>query len=151
MYDIILVPLDGSKRAETIIKHVNELARKFNSKLILLTAVEPDISHSSEQMASASMGNFTPLEKETNKEKTYLINLQKELIPNDIQVETKVIAGLPAKAIQETAKKENVDLIALASHGHGGLASVIYGSVATDVLNHAEQPLLLIRSRDRKK
>ena len=147
MYDTILVPLDGSKRAETIINHVAELAQKFNSKLILLTAVEFRLVQGSEEMAAASMGNFTSTEEETKNAETYLAHLQKELIQNDIQVETRVITGLPVAVIKETAEQENVDLIAIASHGRGGLARVFYGSVASAILNHVDRPLLLIRSR----
>ena len=145
MYDIILVPLDGSKCAETIINHVTELAQKFNSKLILLTAIDPKLSQSSEKMAAASMGNSNPLEEETENAKDYLANLQKELIQNDIQVETMVITGLPEKVIKEVAEQEKADIIAIANHGHGALARVIFGSVATAVLNQVDKPLLFIR------
>jgi nucleotide-binding universal stress UspA family protein len=63
MYDTILVPLDGSKRAETIINHVTELAQKFNSKLILLTVIESRLFQGSEEMAAASMGASPEEEK----------------------------------------------------------------------------------------
>ena len=148
MYDTILVPLDGSKRAETIINHITELAQKFNSKLILLTAIESRLFQGSEEMAVASMGASS--EEETKNAETYLAHLQKELIQNDIQVETRVIMGLPAVVIKETAEQENADLIAIASHGRGGLARVFYGSVATAILNQVDRPLLLIRSRNIK-
>lgn len=148
MFDTILVPLDGSKRAETIIKHITELAQKFNSKLILLTAVGAHFFQGSEEMAAATMGNFASLESEAGKAKTYLALLQEELVRKNIQVETRVVTGLPVAAIVETAERENADLIALASHGHGGLASVFYGSVAAAILNQVDRPLLLIRSRD---
>lgn len=147
MYDTILVPLDGSKRGESIIKHITELARKFNSKLILLTVVESKLLQGGEEMAAASMGNSTQSEEKVNKAKTYLAHLQDELVQKDIQVETRVVEGLPVAVIKETAKQVNADLIALASHGHGGLARVFYGSVATDILNHVDRPLFIIRSR----
>ena len=148
MYDTILVPLDGSKRAETIINHVAELAQKFNSKLILLTVIESRLFQGSEEMAAASMG-ASP-EEETKNAETYLAHLKKELIQNDIQVETRVITGLPVAVIKETAEQENADLIAIASHGRGGLARVFYGSVAAAILNQVDRPLLLIRSRNIK-
>ena len=150
MYDTILVPLDGSKRAETIINHVTGLAKKFKSKLILLTAIESDLFPDSGEMAASSMGDFTLLEKETKNAETYLAHLQKELMQNDIQVETRVITGLPVKVIQETAEQENADLIAIASHGRGGVARVFYGSVAATILNQVDRALLLIRSRNIK-
>ena len=150
MYDTILVPLDGSKRAETIIAHVAELAKKINSKLILLTVIELRLFQDSGTMASASMGNFPSPEEETKSAEAYLAHLQKELIQNDIQVETRVITGLPVAVIKKTAEQEDADLIAIASHGRGGLARVFYGSVAAAILHQVDRPLLLIRSRNIK-
>ena len=53
-------------------------------------------------------------------------------------------------AIERTihvAEKESADLIAMTSHGGGGLTRVFYGSVAAGVLNRVDRPLLVIRSR----
>jgi len=147
MYKTILVPLDGSKRAETIIEHVTELARKFNSKLILLTAVESKLFQDNVEMAGASMGDYSTTEEEIANAEAYLARLQQELTRKDIQAETRVIRGLPVPVIKETAKHEKADLIAIASHGRGGLARVFYGSVAGEILNQADRPLLLIRSQ----
>jgi nucleotide-binding universal stress UspA family protein len=58
--------------------------------------------------------------------------------------------GPVVKVILDTALKENVDLIAMASHGRSGLGRVFYGSVAAGVVQHIDRPLLLIRSRDRQ-
>ncbi len=149
MYDTILVPLDGSKRSEIIINHITKLAQNFNSKLILLTAVEPRLLQGSEDVVVPRRSLSTTRE-ETKKAETYLSNLQKELSQNDIQVETRVIAGSPAAVIKETAEQENADLIAIASHGRGGLARVFYGSVAAAILNQVDRPLLLVRSRNIK-
>ncbi len=41
MYKSILTPLDGSKRAESILKHVEELARRFDAKVVFLQVIEP--------------------------------------------------------------------------------------------------------------
>ena len=148
MYDTILVPLDGSKRAETIIKHITKLAQTLNSKLILLTVVEPSYFKGSEEMVIAE--SFTAPEKETKKAETYLAKLQKKLVKNDIQVETKVITGSPVTMIKEIAEQENADLVTIASHGHGGLTRVFYGSVAAAVMNQVDRPLLIVRSRNVK-
>ena len=150
MYDIILVPLDGSKRAETIINHVAELAQKFNSKLVLLTVIEPKLLRENVGMAAASMGNFRSPDEETKNAEAYLAHMQQELIQNHIQTETRIIPGLPVAVIKETAEQENADLIAIASHGRGGLARVFYGGVAAAILSQVDRPLLLIRSQDIK-
>ena len=48
--------------------------------------------------------------------------------------------------ILNVAEREQVDLIAMASHGRTGLARVFYGSVAAGILQQVDRPLLLIRS-----
>jgi nucleotide-binding universal stress UspA family protein len=59
-----------------------------------------------------------------------------------------VVANGPAvEIIIRVAEKENADIIAMASHGGGGLTRVFYGSVAAGVLNRVNRPLLIVRSR----
>jgi len=54
-------------------------------------------------------------------------------------------AGAPAEVIADAAKKGNYDLLVLGSHGHGTLANLVMGSVATKVLANCGTPALLIR------
>jgi nucleotide-binding universal stress UspA family protein len=53
--------------------------------------------------------------------------------------------GHPAEAIANKATREGFDLVVMGSHGHGALANVVLGSVATKVLAHCKVPVLLIR------
>ena len=53
--------------------------------------------------------------------------------------------GSPAATIARIAREQAADLIAMASHGRGGLARVVLGSVATGTLHRANVPLLLVR------
>jgi len=62
-------------------------------------------------------------------------------------VQTLIGHGPVTKAIIDTAEKENVGLVAMASHGHGALLRAFYGGVAAGVLQRIDRPLLLIRSR----
>ena len=59
-----------------------------------------------------------------------------------------VAYGPAVERIIHIAEKENADLIAMTSHGGGGLTRVFYGSVAAGVLNRVDRPLLVIRSRE---
>jgi nucleotide-binding universal stress UspA family protein len=69
-------------------------------------------------------------------------------LPKKNQSNIRLAAGPPVDAIIETANKDNVDLIAMANHGEGGVSRVFYGSVAAGVLNRVDRPLLVIRSRE---
>jgi len=53
--------------------------------------------------------------------------------------------GHPAEAIADKATREGFDLVVMGSHGHGALANVVLGSVATKVLAKCKVPVLLIR------
>ena len=60
---------------------------------------------------------------------------------------TLVVQGPVVEKIIEAANTEDVDLIAMTSHGWGGLARIFYGSVAAGILNRVDRPLFIVRSR----
>ncbi|MFN8488713.1 MAG: universal stress protein [Caldilineaceae bacterium] len=147
MYNKILVPLDGSKRAEKILPYVEALAQKFGATLILLQVVEP-------LGAEVAPYDIVPIidtevfEGWVKDAKTYLAGLQSGLGQQQIEVKILVESGSIAPTILDVADREQVDLIAMASHGRTGLSRVFYGSVAAAMLNRADRPLLLIRAED---
>ena len=146
MYKIILVPLDGSKRAESILSHVETLARSFKSKVVFFVAIEPVLMLEYNEIIG--MSEF--MEKNDYlKEKTasYLDSLQKKFSKKGIEVQTRIVHGPAVKAIVDAAERENADLVAMASHGRTGLSRTFYGSIAAGVLQRIDRPLLLIRSR----
>jgi nucleotide-binding universal stress UspA family protein len=146
MYSRILVPLDGSKRAEAILPHVLDLARRYDATVVFMRAVEPITVN------VGLYGSYTLLQEEqkqrTEQAESYLSALQEEYRAKGIEIETRVTHISPVEAITETAKHEGADLIAMASHGRTGLPRVFYGSVAAGVLHRIDRPLLLIRSQD---
>ncbi|MEZ4864556.1 MAG: universal stress protein [Caldilineaceae bacterium] len=147
MYQKILVPLDGSKRAERILPYVEELAQKFGSRLVLLQVVEPSMVLASPY----DMGHYydvTQIERLTDEAKAYLAAIKGDLEEKGIKVETIVANGPVVTSILEEAVRKNVDLIAMASHGRTGLARAFYGSVAAGALHQADRPLLLIRAQE---
>jgi len=146
MYKTILVPLDGSKRAESILSHVETLARSFKSKVIFFVAIEPVLMLEYNEIIG--MSEF--MEKNDYlKEKTaeYLDSLQKKFSQKGIEVRTLIGHGPAVKEIVDAAARENADLVAMASHGRTGLSRTFYGSIAAGVLQRIDRPLLLIRSR----
>lgn len=147
MYDTILVPLDGSRRAEAILPHVEGVARTMGAKVLLLTAVEHRIFVDAEGIRSQiDEGDY---ERRTKEAKTYLEDLEARIRAKDIHVESRVEFGPAVESIIKIAEEEHVNLIAIASHGRTGLGRVFYGSIAAGLLQTIDRPLLLIRSRDR--
>ncbi len=147
MYQVILVPLDGSKRAESILKHVEALAACFGAKIVLLQVVEPNVSLITPY---DMVPYYDPKEGERSitEARGYLAAKEGELKTAGIEVKCVVESGPVVGAILDVAERESADLIAMASHGRSGLGSVFYGSVAAGVLHRADRPLLLIRSHD---
>lgn len=160
MYQRILVPLDGSTRAEAILPHVEELVRSFDATIILATVVEAiamptagalmtepgdavwawEEARAFQAAQSVSSGGQQAEE--------YLAGVQRHLLDKGLRADKHVVFGGPvAKTIMQLADTENADLIALASHGHTGLAQVFYGSVAASILHRVDRPLLIVRSR----
>ncbi len=146
MYNTILVPLDGSKRAEAILPHVEELALCTDGQVIFLRVVEPDPVISSPEGSRLALDALR-LEQRTREADEYLAGLKGEFREKGIQARTYVAHGTVVETILDIAEREDTDLIAMASHGRTGLPRVFYGSVAAGVLHRIDRPLLLIRSR----
>ena len=147
MYKTILVPLDGSKRAEVILPHVEELAQRFEAKVIFLGVIEP------ETVIVSAEPVFTQIDDEAIHQrldmvKTYLNGMAGEFREKGITARIHFNQGPVVESIIQAAEKEDADLIAMASHGRTGLSRVFYGSVAAGILHRVDRPLLLIRALD---
>jgi nucleotide-binding universal stress UspA family protein len=145
MYKTILVPLDGSKRAENIVKHVEQLAFCYGSKIIFLQVLKPptraDYAIPHPELYERQ------LDDQLREAKIYLDGLKGEFIEKNIESKSQAVFGSVVKEILRVAEQEKADLIAICSHGRGGLSRLFYGSVAAGVLNRADRPLLVIRAR----
>jgi len=147
MYETILVPLDGSKRAEAILPHVEELARHFGAKVIFLQILEDAMVLGYGEVVDISTYQ-QDRDQRKNEAESYLAGLEGVFEEKKINAQ-KIISsyGSVVQSILDTAEGEGADLIAMASHGRGSLSRVFYGSVAAGVLHRIDRPLLIIRSR----
>lgn len=147
MYERILVPLDGSKRAERILPFVEKLALGFGSEVLFLQVIDISLLY---------VGPFTyysefelgvnEIRRLNQEAEIYLETLDGEFKAKGIHARYLVTEGSIVNTIINVAEKEDVKLIAMASHGRTGLARVFYGSVAAGVLHLIDRPLLIIRS-----
>lgn len=141
MYRKILVPLDGSERAEAILPHVEDLARRYDAQVIFLRVIEPITTM---ELTWAVEPQLT--DEQMKDARSYLSGIKAQFSDKGIRADTLVTFGLVVASILEVSKTENVDLIAMASHGRSGLSRVFYGSVAAGVLHGVDRPLLLVRT-----
>jgi nucleotide-binding universal stress UspA family protein len=145
MFKTILVPLDGSKRAERILPYVEELAFARESKVIFLQVIEP-LPIIVSGYDTAPVYTQEMVENAIDEANTYVTELTGDFRAKGLDASSSVKYGPVVQTILAVAEQEKVDLIALASHGRTGLARVFYGSVAAGGLRRADRPLLLIRA-----
>lgn len=148
MYSKILVPLDGSERAEKILSHVEELAQLSAGEVLLLRVIEcPPVVSGIVAAPFDEEQCRSKFQQWKDEAVSYLATWQKKLLEKGIEARTLLGEGPIVGAILSAAEREGADLIALTSHGRSGLSQVFYGSVAAGVLHRADRPLLLIRSQ----
>jgi nucleotide-binding universal stress UspA family protein len=138
----ILVGLDGSPLAETILDPVRALALRLGAEVVLL-----HVTHVPEMVRAAEPGPTLDeiVARERERAETYLEGAARKVREAGLAVQTAVSAGEAAAEIVRYAERERIDLIALATHGRSGMQRWLYGSVADAVLHTTSTPLLLLR------
>ena len=122
---------------DVVIEHASSLARVVGGRLTLLHVVH---SHSRDESVY--------LEQEAAAIPRRLGGAR--LATAGLQVETRVVPGEPAEAINKVAEELGADLIVMATHGHSELRHVLVGSVTEDVVRNGDVPVLLVRPRGRR-
>lgn len=139
MLDRILVPLDGSTRAEEILSFIRPLLKRQDAELILVRAVEWE--HLSEGAALAAVLGGGRQEAAAN-----INSIAHRLVEEGIRARSILRDGLPAEVILEAARDEHAALIAMTTHGRTGVERWIFGSVAEKILRAADVPVIVVRS-----
>jgi len=149
----ILIPLDGSKLAESVLPHVEALAKQWADgkvEVVLLRVCQPPVV-SSDYPSDMPLSWEEHVELETAKCKLvagpYLAEIEKRLKEAGLKVHQEVPLGKPAEAIIDYALSNRVSLIAMITHGRSGISRWAYGSVAEEVMLGAFTPVLLVKSQ----
>lgn len=138
---LILVALDQSPNARNVLTAARELAEKTQAKLLLFHAVGLPVGLPPDALSVAPEALGALL---AGRARNVLAALASEL-PTGIVARVRVEVGSPWQAICEVAKAEKVDLIAVGSHGYGGVDRLI-GTTAAKVVNHADRSVLVVRA-----
>ncbi len=144
MPDKLLVPLDGSKLAETALPYAEELAIKIGYEVTLINVRSPaeDPYHPALEAYLKSVA-----EKTKNNIQTSLVkNKGKGRKVKTVVVGSGILVGNSAEGILEYADNENMDLIVMATHGRTGISLWALGSVAEKVVRASRHPVLLVRA-----
>jgi nucleotide-binding universal stress UspA family protein len=139
----ILVPLDGSQLGEAALGPAREWATRLGSEIVLVQVI-PFPPYSSFGDSSGYVVALDP-ESDLAAAQTYLSDVAERLRSTVKQVRVRAELGDPSVDIARIAADEKAKLIVMATHGRGGLARLVLGSIATGTLRRANVPLLLVR------
>ena len=137
MMERILVPLDGSPVAEAVLPVAELLAQNWDAELILLRAValKEEFQDQAPEVRMAA----------TSEVIGYLGTLAAGLTKRGVKTRWTLSHDEPLAAITEAVTREQINLIAMATHGRSGLRRLLLGSVAAGVVRLAQIPVLLVR------
>ena len=136
----ILVPYDFTTFGDIAFEKAIEIAKKFDSKLTLLTIIGTDIDTSGMDWVRAQEKHD---EEETSaKDKLNRIKGSQ----NDVDISVKIIHNSSViDGILSFAKNNNIDLIVMGSHGRSGFKKLVLGSAASGVVARANCPVLITK------
>ena len=145
MFKHILIPTDGSPLAELAVDRGPRLAAVFHANITLVTVIEP-----------FHVFSLRPLQVSMTEADYAAAARQRGL---DLLTGGTILAGElgvacervvvedehPYRAIIDVATERHCDLIAMASHGRGGVSALVLGSETQKVLTHSKIPVLVFR------
>jgi len=142
----ILVALDGSPLAEQALEPAVGLARLWNAELMLLRVVRPIPVAIEPPLVMATVYDEQVTAAWRAQAQDYLDDIVERLRARGVRATAVASIGWsPAQTINDLARPEEVRLIALATHGRGGIRRLALGSVADKVIRAAEVPVLVLR------
>ncbi len=141
-FEQILVPYDTSSYANHAFDEALKIAEKFGSKITVLTVLGTkventgisleraiEIQEGHEDVATKILKDLEGLAKEKGVEFSFKVNYEPS----------------PYKGIVNFLNSNSMDLIVMGSHGRSGIKKALLGSVASDVVGHANCPVLIIK------
>ena len=140
MYKRILVAVEHSTADRTILTHVTALARLTGAELLLVHVADGWAARNFDQLKLRES-------EEMQSDRAYLDGLRDELAAEGLTVNTQLALGDPAQELIRVADEQQVDLIAMSTHGHRFLSDVLHGATADRVRHMVKIPVLLLRAQ----
>jgi nucleotide-binding universal stress UspA family protein len=144
MFERILVPVDGSTRAERAIPVAARIARASGGSVILVRVVSAPITLCPSPVQDSG-GGQAAIDTHLSEGEKYLLALTKSPDLDGVPTETMVLSGPVASTLLTVTRSSRADLVVLCSHGYTGMTHWVLGSVAEKVARHAPVPVLVLR------
>ncbi len=144
MFRRVLVPLDGSDRAERAIPVAARIARSTGGSVVLLRVVSTSIEFWPYMAPQPTLAQ-TVIDADIEEASKYLASATALPELDGISTETMTLYGPTAATILSVAYSHDVDVIVMCSHGYTGVTRWIMGSVAEKIARHSAVPVLILR------
>jgi nucleotide-binding universal stress UspA family protein len=143
----ILVPVDFSETSEHALDYAVDLAKSIGAKIVVAHAYELPVYGFPDGAFVATVEIATRI---MNGAQAGLQALVEKRKASGVEMKIELRQGNPVDEIHAIADAVGADMICLGTHGRRGLARVILGSVAEQVIRSAHTPVLAIRGEDKK-
>lgn len=140
MYRTILVTVENGPADETILNHIKPLARMTGAHLVLMHVADGWVARNFNQLNLAES-------EEIRMDRAYLEKRAEELRAEGFAVSHVLAMGEPSDEIIKYVRANQVDLIAMSTHGHRFISDLLYGSTADKVRHLVEVPVLLLKAK----
>ena len=141
----LMVPLDGSPLAEAVLEPVTALARLWDAEISLIQVVRPVILTSDPPLPFPTGYSDEETRMRREQAQDYVRDIAEHLRESGVKASgVAVIGGSVAHTLLDLARPERVSIVALATHGMGGLRRLVLGSVADKLVRGAEVPVLVV-------
>jgi len=146
-YQRILVPLDGSQRAEHVLPAITQLAYLHKSQIHLVRVVQtPEMARQLPPAREDVELSNRLVARNQEEAARYLEQLKSRSYLQDLAVQTHLITSdNAAVALHQLAEQENIDLVVLSAHGYSGNHQWPYGSMVYNFIIYGKTPLLIVQ------
>jgi nucleotide-binding universal stress UspA family protein len=143
-YKKILIPLDGSSRAECVLPLATSLAEYHNAQVILTHVVhKPELPRRAPPSQEETMLAEQLVERNKREAHRYLEEMQERF---SIEMKTHLLVGIDiADTLHSVIEDEKPDLVVMSAHGYSGSTQRPYGSLALNFISYGTTPLLIIQ------
>ena len=143
--DNIIVPTDFSDYSDLALKRALDLAEACDAKIYLTHVVpdSPDIFALDRFDKEGQKKIMKDLEKQCKD--SFEEQMSKSPQAQQVEIETKVLRGIPSKEILGLQKKMNVDMVVIANHGQSAFEEFLFGNTASKIIRYSKCSVLVVR------
>lgn len=139
MYELLIVPTDGSDAAQDAVNHATEQALAHDARVLFLAVVEMSGGALPERRDDEAV------EKRRTARREKVDALVTDAESAGVEAEAAVKVGVPSRVILESAAEHDADLVVMSTHARSGVGRFLYGSVTERVIRDGDIPVLAIQ------